>query len=63
MAEEKKNNEIEIDKSKIHASKMKKGRKTINYLQKCKDEGKKIVQGLPGKQRPIFCDGGGYGRL
>ena len=30
MAEEKKNNEIEIDKSKIHASKMKKGRKTIN---------------------------------
>ena len=44
MAEEKKNNEIEIDKSKIHASKMKKGRKTINYLQKCKDEGKKIVQ-------------------
>ena len=56
MAEEKKNNEIEIDKSKIHASKMKKGRKTINYLQKCKD-------GLPGKQRPIFCDGGGYGRL
>ena len=34
MAEEKKNNEIEIDKSKIHASKMKKGRKTINYLQK-----------------------------
>ena len=54
MAEEKKNNEIEIDKSKIHASKMKKGRKTINYLQKCKDEGKKIVQVCPANRDQYF---------
>lgn len=54
MAEEKKNNEIEIDKSKIHASKMKKGRKTINYLQKCKDEGKKNVQVCPANRDQYF---------
>ena len=30
-------------------------RKTINYLQKCKDEGKKIVQHCPAMLAPIFC--------
>lgn len=32
-----------------------KNRKTINYLQKCKDEGKKIVQHCPSMLAPIFC--------
>ena len=31
-----------------------KGRKTIGYLQKCKDEGKKIVQHCPSMVGPIF---------
>lgn len=50
MAEEKKNVEIEVtkeDKSGIHASKMKRGRKSISYLQGLKDKGQKIVQMCP----------------
>jgi hypothetical protein len=52
MAEEKKTVEVEIAKEdkKVHASKMKKGRKTIVYLQKCKNEGKKLVQMCPAKR-------------
>lgn len=55
MAEEK--NTVEInseDKKSIHASKMKKGRKTINYLQKCKDEGTKLVQMCPANRDQYF---------
>lgn len=56
MAEEKKNVEVEIknEDKKVHASKMKKGRKTINYLQKCKDEGKKLVQVCPANRDQYF---------
>ncbi len=48
LAEE--NNEVEItkeDKKSIKASKMKRGRKTIAYLQEMKDKGEKIVQMCP----------------
>ena len=51
MSEEKK--EIEItkeDKKDIKLSKMMKGRKSIAYLQQCKDEGTKIVQMCPGNR-------------
>ena len=43
-------NEVEItkdDKKEIKASKMKKGRKTIAYLQELKDKGEKVVQMCP----------------
>jgi 3-methyl-2-oxobutanoate hydroxymethyltransferase len=48
--------EIEVSKEdkKVQASKMKKGRKTINYLQQCKDEGKKIVQMCPANRDQYF---------
>ncbi len=48
--------EIEIAKEdkKVQASKMKKGRKTINYLQQCKDEGKKLVQVCPANRDQYF---------
>ena len=36
------------DKSNVKASRMQKGRKSINYLQKLKDEGTPIVQMCPG---------------
>ena len=35
-------------KADVKSSRMHKGRKTINYLQKCKDEGTKLVQMCPG---------------
>lgn len=58
MSENEKNqaNEVEIAKEdkKVQASKMKKGRKTINYLQQCKDEGKKIVQMCPANRDQYF---------
>ena len=56
MAEEKKTVEVEIkaEDKNVHASKMKKGRKTINYLQKCKDEGKKLVQVCPANRDQYF---------
>lgn len=54
MAEEKKEIEIASEDKKVHASKMKKGRKTINYLQKCKDEGKKLVQVCPANRDQYF---------
>ena len=47
MSTEKENKEVEIskeEKSGIKASKMKKGRKSIAYLQEKKDKGEKIVQ-------------------
>jgi 3-methyl-2-oxobutanoate hydroxymethyltransferase len=48
--------EIEIAKEdkKVHASKMKKGRKTIVYLQQCKNEGKKLVQMCPANRDQYF---------
>ena len=36
------------EKADVKASRMQKGRKTINYLQKLKDEGTPIVQMCPG---------------
>lgn len=41
--------QVKVDSSEknVHASRVSKGRKSINYLQKCKDEGKKIVQMCP----------------
>jgi 3-methyl-2-oxobutanoate hydroxymethyltransferase len=56
MAEVKETGEVEIAKEdkKITASKMKKGRKTIVYLQKCKDEGKKLVQMCPANRDQYF---------
>lgn len=39
---------MEEEKKDVKASRMKKGRKSINYLQKCKDEGTKLVQMCPG---------------
>lgn len=54
--EEKKEIEIEIKKEdkKIKSSLMKKGRKTIGYLQKCKDDGKKLVQVCPANRDQYF---------
>ncbi|WP_250228701.1 3-methyl-2-oxobutanoate hydroxymethyltransferase [Anaeropeptidivorans aminofermentans] len=56
MSEKDQTIEIDIAKEdkKVHASKMKKGRKTINYLQQCKDEGKKIVQMCPANRDQFF---------
>lgn len=54
MAEEKKEIEIASEDKKTKASKMLKGRKTINYLQKCKDEGQKIVQVCPADRDKYF---------
>ena len=50
MSNEKENKEVEIskeEKSGIKASKMKKGRKSIAFLQEKKDNGEKIVQMCP----------------
>jgi 3-methyl-2-oxobutanoate hydroxymethyltransferase len=56
MAEEKNNPEVEItnEDKNIRSSLMKKGRKTIQYLQKCKDEGVKIVQMCPVHRDEFF---------
>ena len=56
MAEEKKNIDVEIkdEDKKVKSSLMKKGRKSIAYLQKCKDEGKKIVQMCPANRDQYF---------
>jgi 3-methyl-2-oxobutanoate hydroxymethyltransferase len=56
MSEEKKTDEVEIAKEdkKVKASLMKKGRKTIAYLQQCKDEGKKLVQMCPANRDQYF---------
>jgi 3-methyl-2-oxobutanoate hydroxymethyltransferase len=54
MAEEKDEIEIAKEDKKVHASKMKKGRKTIGYLQECKDQGKKIVQMCPANRDQYF---------
>lgn len=35
-------------KKEVHTSRVFKGRKSIDYLQRCKDEGKKLVQMCPG---------------
>lgn len=42
------------DKSNVKASRMQKGRKSINYLQKLKDEGTPIVQMCPGPRDQYF---------
>lgn len=47
MSEEKKNVEITKEDKKVSASRVVKGRKSINYLQKLKDEGTPIVQMCP----------------
>lgn len=56
MAEEKKVIEVEVkpEDKKVVASRVKKGRKTINYLQKCKNEGKKLVQVCPANRDHYF---------
>jgi 3-methyl-2-oxobutanoate hydroxymethyltransferase len=56
MSEEKAKTEVTIaqEDKKVHASKMRKGRKTIAYLQQCKDEGKKIVQMCPADRDKYF---------
>ena len=55
MAEQKENTiEIAAEDKKVHASKMKKGRKTIAHLQKCKDEGIKLVQVCPASRDQYF---------
>ncbi len=51
MAEEK--NNVQIEKN-VHASRVTKGRKSINYLQKCKDEGVKLVQMCPAGRDQFF---------
>lgn len=50
-------NEVEVakeDKQGVKASKMKKGRKTIAYLQQMKDNGEKIVQVCPANRDQYF---------
>ena len=54
MADAKKEIEISKEDKNVHASKMKKGRKSIAYLQKCKDEGKKLVQMCPANRDQYF---------
>ncbi|MCD8045821.1 MAG: 3-methyl-2-oxobutanoate hydroxymethyltransferase [Clostridiales bacterium] len=55
MAEEKTNNvEINAEDKKVKSSLMKRGRKSIQYLQKCKDEGKKLVQMCPADRDKYF---------
>jgi 3-methyl-2-oxobutanoate hydroxymethyltransferase len=54
MAEKKKEFEIADEDKKVKSSLMKKGRKSIAYLQKCKDEGKKIVQMCPANRDQYF---------
>jgi 3-methyl-2-oxobutanoate hydroxymethyltransferase len=54
MAEEKKEIEIAKEDKKVKSSLMQKGRKSIAYLQQCKDEGKKIVQMCPANRDQYF---------
>ncbi|MPW25239.1 hypothetical protein GC105_05485 [Alkalibaculum sp. M08DMB] len=54
MSEEKKQVEINKDDKKVQASKMKKGRKTIAYLQEKKDNGEKLVQMCPAQRDQYF---------
>ncbi|MCC8151592.1 MAG: 3-methyl-2-oxobutanoate hydroxymethyltransferase [Lachnospiraceae bacterium] len=55
MAEEKTNNvEVNAEDKNVKASLMKKGRKSIQYLQKCKNEGKKLVQVCPADRDKYF---------
>jgi len=54
MAKEKKEIEIAKEDKKVQASKTKQGRKSIAYLQQCKDEGKKIVQMCPANRDQYF---------
>jgi len=57
MSTEKTNNEVEATKEEkqgVKASKMKKGRKTIAYLQEKKDSGEKIVQMCPADRDKYF---------
>ena len=42
------------EKVNVKASRMQKGRKSINYLQKLKDEGTPIVQMCPGPRDQYF---------
>ena len=54
MSEEKKNVEITKEDKKVSASRVVKGRKSINYLQKLKDEGTPIVQMCPAGRDQFF---------
>ncbi|NTW71672.1 MAG: 3-methyl-2-oxobutanoate hydroxymethyltransferase [Eubacteriaceae bacterium] len=54
MSEEKKQIEISNEDKKVQASKMKKGRKTIAYLQEQKDKGEKLVQMCPANRDQYF---------
>ncbi|MBR0373607.1 MAG: 3-methyl-2-oxobutanoate hydroxymethyltransferase [Mogibacterium sp.] len=56
MAEENKNTNVEIkdEDKKVKSSLMKKGRKTIQVLQKMKDNGEKIVQMCPADRDKYF---------
>ncbi len=56
MAEEKKTENVEVkaEDKKVHSSLMKKGRKTIQVLQKMKDNGEKIVQMCPADRDKYF---------
>jgi len=54
MAEKKADVQIADEDKKVASSKMVKGRKTIQYLQKCKDEGKKLVQVCPANRDQYF---------
>ncbi|MDK2868362.1 MAG: 3-methyl-2-oxobutanoate hydroxymethyltransferase [Clostridiales bacterium] len=54
MAEENKDVQINSEDKKVKSSKMVKGRKSIAYLQKCKDEGTPIVQMCPANRDQFF---------
>lgn len=54
MPEEVKEVEIAKEDNNVKSSLMKKHRKTIGYLQKCKDEGKKLVQVCPADRDKYF---------
>ncbi len=44
----------EVEKKEIHMSTVHKGRKNLDYLQKLKDNGEKIVQMCPAELGPVF---------
>lgn len=54
MAEEKNVVKVSAEDKKVHASRVFKGRKSINYLQKLKDEGTPIVQMCPAGRDQYF---------
>lgn len=54
MAEEKNTVTVASEDKKVVASRVTKGRKSINYLQKLKDEGTPIVQMCPGSRDQFF---------